>query len=1114
MVVLLTTSFPVVTSGDGQSEGCQTYEYVIITPKIWRLQNYHEGWDALLTFRRSRGLTATIVILEDILDNPDYGVNGIWGDGNSDNPYISEPVTTNLGMYDDTPARIRNFIRFAHSEWGTKYVLLGSGYNKLPARQLYFGSAELYYAATDAVSRSDKIKTAVSGPSDLYFGCLEGSFNSNGDNRWGEPDDGQDVPCGNGDVDLRAEVFVGRALIANSYYDSYSSISGIYDVKNFVKKTIEYETIIDDPYLRNVLMVGDALSPPADPCGGSGVGVLWAGDELDKLVDGVIPLTECDSSDPSYNAAVLRDIGEFGDDYHEPLHFTGGEGIPSSKYKIFTLYDRDGCPCWTIHWGRIESGWPAYMLLRSINGPGVHIINQLGGITEFENIMPQISGSFMKLLDWNTIVGNDCLVTGGCVSAFRWDIYNTLKDMLDFENEGKPFFIYSQDDFSGAFDYCQPSLIDFKGSNTPDDPVYPARNYPEYTPNMRSGFWECPAETLLKQKNAAVAAIMPSRHGWVGWDKDSGGNAEKDWENNKITLKYNQEFWKVMFGTNTDGPHTQIFSEANQYSKEALIDHINDTGMRWGYYGLNYFGDPALTLNTINTNSPPDAVDDIVETVPLDELENLALINANGVFPSPDGPYIEIDVLDNDNDPDDGDIISVTNVGSASHGIAANVWGPVVYQPSNGFEGTDSFTYTITNGNDEFDTATVTVNVRKIGTSPVVSDIPDQTIYEGESFSPIILNNYVTDDNSISEIGWIYGMEQPCVLPVTIDDNGVATIGTDWGPSYCYHSDGVKRWVNICFKAIDPYGNADYDWVTFTVINSVNDPPVANFVFSPSNPAIRDSVRFTDLSHDDGDIISWNWDFDDGTTSNTQNPSHVYTIANTYTISLTVEDNDGGTNNVQKTITVTETNSPELAVSTNTINAGTLGLNQTTQVSFEIWNNGEGLLEYTLSTTKTWITPNALTGDSYSEKDTITVEIDTHELLIGSYNADIFIVSNGGNKKITINLDIMDNALSISITHPSLNYLYLRDSKMFNLPSLDNYSIILGPINIEVETNGTYDYVKFYIDDALKNTTNLNPCNWMLNQRIIGFHTVKVIAVSDDVSVSDEIDILIFCLGL
>ena len=53
------------------------------------------------------------------------------------------------------------------------------------------------------------------------------------------------------------------------------------------------------------------------------------------------------------------------------------------------------------------------------------------------------------------------------------------------------------------------------------------------------------------------------------------------------------------------------------------------------------------------------------------------------------------------------------------------------------------------------------------------------------------------------------------------------------------------------------------------------------------------TIDFVDRST--GNVTSWTWDFGDGNTStNEQNPTHVFTDAGRYTISLTVDD---GTNN-------------------------------------------------------------------------------------------------------------------------------------------------------------------------------------------------------------------------
>ncbi len=84
-----------------------------------------------------------------------------------------------------------------------------------------------------------------------------------------------------------------------------------------------------------------------------------------------------------------------------------------------------------------------------------------------------------------------------------------------------------------------------------------------------------------------------------------------------------------------------------------------------------------------------------------------------------------------------------------------------------------------------------------------------------------------------------------------------------------------------------------------------NIPPTANFVYSPLTPTAVDDVLFTDDStDDDGDIVSWTWDFGDGNTSVEQNPSHSFRNPGTYIVELTVTDDDGADGNEIVTITV------------------------------------------------------------------------------------------------------------------------------------------------------------------------------------------------------------------
>ncbi len=94
----------------------------------------------------------------------------------------------------DSAERLRNYIRYAYTNWAVQYVLLGGDITIVPYRGVYARCAGV---------------TLNTMPSDLYFACLDGSWNHDGDGIWGEPTDGEN----GGDVDLLPEVCVGRAPV-------------------------------------------------------------------------------------------------------------------------------------------------------------------------------------------------------------------------------------------------------------------------------------------------------------------------------------------------------------------------------------------------------------------------------------------------------------------------------------------------------------------------------------------------------------------------------------------------------------------------------------------------------------------------------------------------------------------------------------------------------------------------------------------------------------------------------------------------------------------------------------------------------------------------------------
>jgi PKD repeat protein len=84
-----------------------------------------------------------------------------------------------------------------------------------------------------------------------------------------------------------------------------------------------------------------------------------------------------------------------------------------------------------------------------------------------------------------------------------------------------------------------------------------------------------------------------------------------------------------------------------------------------------------------------------------------------------------------------------------------------------------------------------------------------------------------------------------------------------------------------------------------------NQPPVADFTWTPDDPTTQSAVQFTDQSYDPvGYLVNWTWDFGDGTSSFIQNPIHQYDTPGTYTVDLTVRDNDGVSDSASKDVSV------------------------------------------------------------------------------------------------------------------------------------------------------------------------------------------------------------------
>jgi hypothetical protein len=131
----------------------------------------------------------------------------------------------------DDADRVRQFLRDAYQKWGAKWVLLGGDVEVVPTR----------YARTSFYGGENI-------PADMYFSCLDGNWNADGDSAYGE---GWVNPDSTGDAaDMMPEVWVGRAPVTNPT-----------EAARFVDKTFQYEKTPVGDYENTVLYFAEVLFP-------------------------------------------------------------------------------------------------------------------------------------------------------------------------------------------------------------------------------------------------------------------------------------------------------------------------------------------------------------------------------------------------------------------------------------------------------------------------------------------------------------------------------------------------------------------------------------------------------------------------------------------------------------------------------------------------------------------------------------------------------------------------------------------------------------------------------------------------------------------------------------
>ena len=133
------------------------------------------------------------------------------------------------------------------------------------------------------------------------------------------------------------------------------------------------------------------------------------------------------------------------------------------------------------------------------------------------------------------------------------------------------------------------------------------------------------------------------------------------------------------------------------------------------------------------------------------------------------------------------------------------------------------------------------------------------------------------------------------------------------------HSYDDTGFYNVTLTVMDNDRAADSVMHSIQVINSDNSLPVASFTMTKETANINENLSFdgTESYDSDGTIVSYSWDFGDGTATTGAKVDHKYTDGGVFTVKLTITDNEGAVDDVTGLVTITNVmNSPPVALFT------------------------------------------------------------------------------------------------------------------------------------------------------------------------------------------------------
>ena len=313
-----------------------------------------------------------------------------------------------------------------------------------------------------------------------------------------------------------------------------------------------------------------------------------------------------------------------------------------------------------------------------------------------------------------------------------------------------------------------------------------------------------------------------------------------------------------------NGDTLTIIGEANRYNQNGISITVEAKDDKGASTSIDF------NLIVLPVNDAPIAVDDNIE---VDEDNN-----------------ITIDVLSNDSDID-GDSLNITNITAPQNGEVSIVNNKIVYTPNSNYNGSDSFSYTISDGSATAD-ATVNITVNAVNDTPIAND-DSATLQEDSNITiDVLANDSDIDGDNLT------------VTAVTNPSNGSAVIENNkivYTPNANYYGED-----SFGYTISDNQGAQTTGSVTLN-ITSVNDAPIANAGDDKTtgiNVAVDINGSATDI---DGNITSYLWKENDTVLANSKEFSYTPTSEGDHNLTLYVTDDKNATSSDSMIVTAVAT---------------------------------------------------------------------------------------------------------------------------------------------------------------------------------------------------------------